>query len=775
MKDFGSLKAWQFTGSPIPTRTKQVLTAGEKIVMGKFSAALAWNGTAYGSEFIKKALTIKGIISLDIKINEQVALVEAEHPLALEKLENLFLSEGAILTSEKALLKIDCKEPDQIRAEAKTLHGVLSASFWKKNTLVISYLPRKTDLDLICRSLAEKLPCQVEKTYAASPFSFLLEGRQGKVFILSGFFLFLGLALKAAYPSAATASYTLAALVGGLPILQAAWSGLKDKEINFNILVLIALTAAMLSGHYLAAAEVAFLMSLGVLLEEYTQKRSFEASTSLLQFLPRHALRKTATGEESVPLQNLKVGDTVLLPPGQRSPADGIIIKGRSWMDQSALTGESAPVEKGPGNPVLSGSLSVSGLLEIKAEKVGEETSIFQTAALLEQHLNENTTYARYIDRIAAYLLPLVLLTALLALWVTGETTVAVTILIGACPCALVMATPSATRAGIINASLNGILIKGGRHLEILATISYIALDKTGTLTTSSHKLVNMHPYPPWKKDELLSLAASAEKYSEHPLARAIKKEALAKGLELEEIEHFSITPGGGVSAIVNDNRVVLKSALRENVIIPANAPKLKNAVAIILEVNGLPAGLFYLRGETKKEALSAIEGLRKTGLKEIAILSGDSEEATKSMAEELGVNKYYAELLPAEKVQLIRDMKQKGHRVAMVGDGINDGPALAAADLGIAMGLRGTDLAVDSSSVVLMSDNLLKLPYLFRLGGKSAAIIRQNILFSCLVIVLLVAFAFMGYVGPAAGAILHKGSTVVVLLNAMRLMSFKS
>lgn len=742
--------------------------------MSKFTAVLSWDGPAPDYEAIEEAKKIKGIADLEPEREKQLIRVEAVHPLALEKLENYFLSRNVVFSSEKAVLKIKSGIEKEVEQEALNLEGVLSASLWKKGFLVVSFNSGETDLALVCRHLAEKCRCQVEKAYITNPILLLLEGRQGKVFLAAGFFLLAGVVLRNVYPPASTASYLAAVVTGGVPVVQAAWAGLRQKAVNFNVLVLVALAAAVFSGHFLAAAEVAVLMSLGVLLEEYTIKRSFETSSSLLQFMPRYALRKRGDREERISAREVKESDLVLVAPGQRAPVDGTVVKGRSWVDQSALTGENAPEEKLPGSSVLSGSLILSGLLEVRAEKVGDETSISQTASLLDQCLEEETDFSRLIDKVAAYLLPVVLLLALIGLGTTGQVTVAVTILIGACPCALVMATPAVTRAGISNASSNGIFIKGGRYLEKLSSINCVALDKTGTLTTSSHKLNKIHPFPPWEEKELIALASAAEKYSDHPLARAIKEAALEKGLEPGKVEGFAAVSGGGVTATVDNRKVEIRSALSSRDGIPGNIEAPAGSTPVMVMVDGKQAGLFFMTGETKAEAREAVAGMRRSGISETVIISGDTEEATALMADEIGVKSFYAGLMPEEKVQIIKELKNKGLKVAMVGDGINDAPALATSDLGIAMGLKGTDLAVDTSPIVLLSDNLDRLTYLFDLGKRAASLIRQNIIFACLVIVFLVTFAFMEYVGPAAGALLHKGSAIAVILNAMRLMYFK-
>ncbi len=742
--------------------------------MGKFNAVLSWDGPAPTHETIEEANKIKGVAHLEADREGQLIRLEAAHPLALEKVENFFLSRGIVFTTEKAVLKIKGGAEKEAEKEALNLKGVLSASVWKKSFLVISFNAGETDLALVCRQLAEKCRCQVEKAYITNPILLLLESRQGKIFLVAGFFLLFGVVLRNEYPPLSTALYLAAVATGGVPVIQASWAGIRQKTVNFNVLVLVALAAAVFSGHFLAAAEVAVLMSLGVLLEEYTIKRSFETSSSLLQFLPRQALRKRGDQEERVSAREVKENDLILIAPGQRAPVDGTVVKGRSWVDQSALTGENAPEEKLPGSSVLSGSLILSGLLEIRAEKVGDETSISQTASLLDQCLEEETVFSRLVDKAAAYLLPVVLLLALIGLGVTGQVTVAVTILIGACPCALVMATPAVTRAGISNASLNGIFIKGGRYLEKLADIDCVALDKTGTLTTSSHKLEKIHPYPPWNEKQLLSLASAAEKYSDHPLARAIKEAALEKGLEPGQVEGFATASGGGVSATVDNRKIEIRSAFSGQAGIFGAIKVPAGSTPVMVIVDGKQAGLFFMTGETKAEAREAIAGMRRSGISETVIISGDTKEATALMANELGIEVYYAELMPEEKVQIIKELMDKGFNVAMVGDGINDAPALATSDLGIAMGLKGTELAVDTSPIVLLSDNLNRLSYLFDLGKRAAALIRQNIIFACLVIVFLVTFAFMEYVGPAAGALLHKGSAIAVILNAMRLIYFK-
>ena len=742
--------------------------------MRSFKARLAYRERADRPDLAAKALLIRGIISFELDQKENSIIVEATHPLALEKLENALLAAGITLTSDKTLFNVRKGDPSEAAAACKIFKGVLSATVWKKGLILATYLPAETDPALIARALENNYGSRIEKAYITSPFIANLSGQQGRAFIASGLLLLIGIIANRFSPSVGIFSFTAAATAGGIPIARAAWAGIRNRSINFNILVLIALAAAILSGHYLAAAEVAFLMSLGVMLEEYTQKRSFEASASLLQFLPQHALLKKEGREETVPFSELNQGDLIVVAPGRRVPVDGLVTRGQTWVDQSALTGESAPVEKTPGSAVLSGSLNLSGLIEVVAEKVGPDTSISQTAALLDKYKGEESAFSRLVDRVAGHLVPLVLILALLGYYFTAQVTVAVTILIGACPCALVMATPSATRAGIVNASLNGVLIKGGRFLELLAAINCIAIDKTGTLTTSSHRLTGIEVKNQWQRKDLLFFAATAERYSDHPLARAIKGAALAEGVEPGRATSFEIVPGGGIFALVEGRAVSISAASDDEIKRKAGDQEKPADTALAITIDEERAGTFYLSGQVKKEAGQAIKDLKDAGINKFVILSGDSEEATAKMAHDLELESYRAELLPEEKVELIETLIRDGYKVAMIGDGINDAPALAAADLGIAMGLKGTELAVDTAPIVLLGDKLDILPYTYKLARKTAAVIRQNIVFACLIILLLVIFAFMGYVGPAAGALLHKGSTVIVILNAMRLMTFK-
>ncbi|HTU18347.1 MAG TPA: cation-translocating P-type ATPase family protein [Gemmataceae bacterium] len=607
----------------------------------------------------------------------------------------------------------------------------------------------------------------------------------------------------------------LAAILGGARTLYGSLNSLLEGRIGADLAVAIAAVAAILVQEPLVAAEIVFIGMLGECLESITFERTQRAIRRIVEICPRRCWRLRDGQEERVLVGDLRVGDRVVVKPGGRVPADGIVLEGRSAVDVSALTGESLPVDKGPGDEVLAGSLNQLGALTVEARRVAEHTVVGRVIELTSRALKDKAPLERTADRLARYFLPAVLsLSALtfLVCWIgysTGwmrppETNLsfrqlvtlpALSVLVVACPCALILATPAAIIAALGRLAGTGILIKGGSALERLAAVTAFAFDKTGTLTEGRLELSEIVPFEGVADEELLRTAATAEQHSEHLLARLIVQEAARRQLSPEPIAEFRSFPGIGVTAqsagletvIVGNKRLLEEQGLTLPPEAQAALERLDAAGHTVLFVarQGRVLGALGARDRLRSEAASVLAELRAMGITDIALLTGDRAAVARSVAESLALIEVHAELLPPQKSEFIAGWQQAGKRVGMVGDGINDAPALARADVGLAIGGTGADIAAEAGDVVFMSDPLRHLPLLLRLSRETVRIIHQNIVifafgvnavgivFTAWLWPLLVPASWYEQ-SPVAAVVYHQLGSLAVLLNAMRLLWFE-
>lgn len=578
--------------------------------------------------------------------------------------------------------------------------------------------------------------------------------------------------------------YGAAVLVGGLHTFKAAAGSVKSRMLTVDILVTLAVAAAMITGEGLAAAEVIVLMSVGELLEERTLARTRRSVQGLLDLAPISAVVRRGGMEVEVSRDELAAGDLVVVRPGGRIAVDGVVVEGRADVSEAPITGESRLRSKLPGDQVYAGSLAEDGILVVRADEVGPDTTLARMAALIEEAQMRRAPVARQVDRFAGLFIPFTLVAAVVVGLVTREVSRSVTILIGACPCALVLATPVSVFAGIGAASKRGILIKGGLFLERLGNIRVMALDKTGTLTKGELEVEAVFPaLAPTGGRECLVLAAAVEANSEHPIGRALARAAVRQGLTLPPATGFHALPGAGVRGMVDGREVRVGSRrwLEEcGVNIgPEQAGVDDNLVSegysvVHVAVDGSPFGLIALSDALRPDAASAVKWLHDIGI-ETVLLSGDAPAAAARVAAAVGIANHRGGLLPAEKVRAVEELSAAGRGVAMVGDGINDAPALTAASVGVAVGHTGSDLTIEASDVVLLSNDLHRLAEMVLIGRRALANIRINLIISGLAIAGLFVAAALGLVGPAVGAIVHEGSALLVTVNAMRLVGYRA
>ena len=568
----------------------------------------------------------------------------------------------------------------------------------------------------------------------------------------------------------------LLCLACGTHIFLRAASGLvKARRLNMNVLVGTAVAASALAGKYVPCLLVIWLITLGGLLEHRAVGKAREAVRELVELQPLMAWLKVDGRVVAVRAEELQPGDVVLIRPGDRVPADGVVLSGRAYVDESAMTGEPTPVEKVPGSRVLAGTLNTSGAVEVRVERSGAETVLARVMRMVEEAQARRPAIQSLADRMASAFIVLVLAIAGLTYLATADVNRAVSALVVACPCAWALATPAAVAASVGSAARRGILIKGGRYLEVIAQVDTVVFDKTGTLTLGRPSIVGIMPLGALKAEEVLLLACVAEKRSEHPVARAIL--ASAQQLEVPDPEDFEDLPGQGVVAryggrvlAVGTPSFVRQYLVRQEV--PASPePPEPGASEVWVAVDGELAGIIYITDPLKEDAREAVLALRELGVKHIVLLTGDVEKAAQETAEALGLDAYHARLLPDEKVEVVRSLKAAGRTVLAVGDGVNDAPALAEADVGVAMGSSGIEITIETADVVLASGKPSDVPRLLKLARRAMKVIKQNFAWAIAFNAIAITLAVLGLLAPVLGAVLHHMSSTLVVLNSLRLL----
>ena len=577
----------------------------------------------------------------------------------------------------------------------------------------------------------------------------------------------------------------LAVLLCGVPIVREGAEGLFTRfDIRADVLVSLALIASIIIGEIFAAGEVAFIMQLGALLEARTVARARAGIERLVHLTPRTARRLAADGTESlIAAEAVRVDDVLRVLPGETVPVDGIITSGQTAIDQSVMTGESLPVDKGPGDEVCSGTVNQFGAFDMRAVKVGEDSALQRMIRLVQSADAGKAKIVRLADRWATW----IVLTALLAAagtWIaTGEVLRAVTILVVFCPCALVLATPTAIMAAIGNATRHGVLVKEGDALERLARVRAVAFDKTGTLTRGTPGVAALYcALPHLTADELLRLTAGAEERSEHPLGKAIVRRFRESGQPAAAVEDFHMLPGRGVSARVDGHALLAGNAALladKGISLP---PEMENAARtareqgqtlVLVALDGEAAGFVALADELRPTAGETLAGLRRCGV-ETVLLTGDSEAAAQAVARQLPVHEVRAHCLPEDKLQWIARREAAGQPVCMIGDGINDAPALKTALVGVAMGGVGSDIAVDAADMALVQDDIRELPHIFALARRMMRTIACNLSFSLILNFAAIFLAMAGLLSPVSGALVHNAGSVLVIVNSALLLHWQ-
>lgn len=604
--------------------------------------------------------------------------------------------------------------------------------------------------------------------------------------IVSGVFLIVSLLMSINGINPIFDPAWISVIISGIPLLYLAiWRIIYNKgiaKISSALLISIAMIAAIAIGDLFASGEVAFIMAIGAILEDMTTNRARKGLKKLVDIAPKTARRVVGGHDELVPPEEIAIGDTVRILPGESIPVDGRIISGTTSVDQTIMTGESLPIDKEEGDEVFAGTINLYGAIDIEAEKTCSDSSLEKLIRLVEEAERKKAPIQRIADTWASWLVPAALLIAIIAYFITGDIVRAVTVLVVFCPCALVLATPTAIMAAIGQATKNGVIIKSGEALERMGKADVIAFDKTGTLTFGSPSVSDVIILGDGiSREEFLSIAASAERSSGHPLAAALTAYAESEGIRLETPQQSTMVAGRGIIASVSGHDVIcgnqrmlseqgISSEMAEGFIEEAGQ---QGKAIMIVAVDGICSGVIAFSDSLRAESSEVLSELRKTGVRTV-LLTGDNARAASFIASGLEIGSVYSDLLPSQKVDRINDMQKAGAVVAMVGDGVNDAPALKSADIGIAMGVMGSDIAVDSADIALMSDDLVRIPYLKKLSVATVNTIKLSISLSLCINAIAVTLSVLGLLIPTTGALVHNAGSVFVVLVAALLYDRK-
>lgn len=576
-----------------------------------------------------------------------------------------------------------------------------------------------------------------------------------------------------------------AVIISGIPLVYLALIRLiREKWVSSALLITIAMVASLLIGELFAAGEVAWIMALGALLEDWTVERAKKGLKNLIDLTPQTARRVSNDGSETiVSIEEVSLEDRLRILHGEVVPVDGEIVEGTSSIDQSIMTGESLPIDKSIGDDVYCGTMNLYGAIDISATSLGENSSLQKLIDLVKEADNNQAPTQRIADKWATWLVPIALAIAIAAWLITGDIVRGVTVLVVFCPCALILATPTAIMGAIGQATKHGVLIKSGEALEKLGGLNTIAFDKTGTLTYGNLAVSDVISLDDdYTSEDVLLMTASAEKRSEHPLAKAIIENVENKSIKIEEAHDFEMIPGKGIKASNSYGEIVcgnqkylseLNIEESENLQSTLDTLRYEGKASIIVGLNGRTVGVIGLSDMIREDAGDMIEALHKLDTETI-LLTGDHKETADYFASKVGIKDVRGELLPEDKLTAIEDIKKSGRQVCMIGDGVNDAPALKASDVSVAMGTMGSDVAIDAADVALLGDDIGKIPYLKRLSNSTLFTIRFNIALSMLINAVAIICSVLGLLNPVTGAIVHNAGSCLVVLNAALLYDRK-
>jgi heavy metal translocating P-type ATPase len=569
----------------------------------------------------------------------------------------------------------------------------------------------------------------------------------------------------------------IAAGLGAIFIGHSAFGALREGNFGIDILATFAVVASIYVGEYVAAAVVVLMLGGGEILEEYTSGRASVAIEKLVEESPKTAIVKRNGKEIDVPISEVSIGETVIVKPGGKIPVDGLVKSGKASVNQASITGESMPVERSVGESVFGGTIIELGSLDVEVTAIGESSTYGKIIKMVKEAEEHKAPIERTADRYAKYFTPIVLALGVIVYLFTGSLLRVASLWVIACPCSLTLATPMAVVASIGNSARKGILIRNGESLERLSSIDVLALDKTGTITTGHPEVVAVKGFGA-EENVVLGVAATAEGRSEHPLAMAILKRANEVRAKIDVPQSLTMEPGLGVRAETKGGAILVGNEK----LLTKNGVKLtKEASEYSSSVKSNRSLIYVAKGKSLLGAIEVADTVRsdlvgtfkeaKMYVKKTIMLTGDNESVAKSIGEQVGVDEVFFNLLPEQKVAKIKELKAQGFKVAMIGDGVNDAPALATSDVGIAMGLRGTDVAIETAGVVLATDDLKRIPKLLRIGKSTMTVIKQNLVFAMAVNVIGIGLSVTGILPPLVASIIHESNAMIVMLNSLRLL----
>jgi len=576
-------------------------------------------------------------------------------------------------------------------------------------------------------------------------------------------------------------SFSFAAIIiGGYPLFRRAIRDLLRRNVTAEVFMALGVVSAAAIGEFRSAAIIAFFMLISSYIDSFTMEKSRRAIRELIDLAPRMARVRRGDEEVEVPVEAVRKGEIVVVRPGEKVPVEGIVVSGRGAVNEASITGESLPVEKKSGDSVYAATINQAGVLFVRVLHTGEDTTYARIIRLVEEAEAAKAPVQKIADKFAAYFTPTILLIAGATYVITGEIRNAIAVIVVACPCSVAIATPLAVVASMGTAARKGIIIKGGRYLEALAKVNTLVVDKTGTLTLGDPVVTDIEGFGATSRDEVLALAASVEKYSEHPFANAIMQEASRKAMKIPEPDKSQVLPGMGVVATVNRTVMVLgnrKLMAQRGIILSAEvetycgAREEEGKTVLLLAGEGKISGAISVSDIIRDGTMEAIQRLRSLGFDEPIMMTGDTLRTALTVASRLGIRKVMAGLLPRDKVERIRNLVTEGNRVVMVGDGINDAPALALAHVGIAMGAVGSDAAIEAADIALMRDDWKQVPQAIEIGRHTFGIIRQNLAIGIIFNLTGIGLASTGILSPTAAAVAHIMPDVLVFLNSSRLL----
>ena len=570
----------------------------------------------------------------------------------------------------------------------------------------------------------------------------------------------------------------VAIAIGLYPLVKTgALDLIREHKVGTEIFVTVATLVAVFGGETVAGAVLMVIILIAEFIAELNTDRARASIKSLIGSVPQLALLRSGAGDRGVAVAELKVGDVVLVRPGEKIPVDGVVVSGEGAVNEASITGESVPKDKTAGSAVFAGTVVDSGALDIRTERLGTDTMFARIIALVENAEAQQAPVQKLADKVAAWLIPFVFVFLIVVYFATHDIRKIVTLMIFLSPAELGLATPLVMIAAIARAARSGILIKGGIYLETLAKIDVMVFDKTGTLTANRPQVVQIDTRGGIDENELLRLAAAADRRSGHPLAKAVVDAARARAISVPEPESFDQLQGRGVRATVEGRAVLVGNAA----LLSENGVRIEAAVVdgartpVHVAVGGKFAGVIFIADTVRPGAREALADLKKSGVKRLVMLTGDNAATARAIADEVGVDEVRSDLLPEDKVNAIADLQQQGHRVAMVGDGINDAPALARADVGIAMGGGGTQAALEAADIALMTDDLSKITAARAIARRAYRTVQENLFVGVGVVhVLGITAALLGWIGPIQAAIIHLGPDVLVFVNSIKLLKVR-